>query len=358
MDKSKTSDFLKGANIDGFLVTSQINILYLTGFKGVSQTEREALLILRQPKNILITAKLYQLEAKKLASDNLEVKIASERNEYETFIKQSFGNLERLGFESTNLTHAEHKKFRKYFKGKFVPTEDLIEKLREIKSAVEIENITRAQFITQKAFEQVIKTIKIGQTETEIADKLISILKAKGSHGIAFEPIVASGPNSALPHHQTSQRKIKNGDTLLFDFGAKYKNYCADFSRTIFVGNPNNTQINTYNHVFVAQQKSIAKIKPGIKAKKIFNQANDYFKKLKLDQYFIHSLGHGIGLEVHEKPSLSAKSKDILTSGMVFSAEPGLYFDWGGVRIEDLVYIQNDKPKVIAKTSEFIKIKG
>jgi len=350
---------LESNKVDSLLITNPTNIFYLTGFKGVSPTEREALLILRKPKNILVTAKLYQAEAKKIASPNLEVKIAAERNEYETFIRESFKGVKRLGFESHDLKYLEFQKFKKYAKAsKFIPTKNIIENLRITKSQAEIQHITKAQLITQTAFEQIIKIIKVDQTEQEISNKLIQIMKSYEAQGPSFNPIVASGPHSALPHHVTGNRKIKKGDSLLLDFGAKYKNYCADFSRTIFIGPPNTTQQKIYDLVFKSQQTAIKKLTAGVGAKSIHNQALNVFKQEKLENRFIHSLGHGIGLEVHEKPSLSAKSKDKLTPGMVFSIEPGLYFPWGGVRIEDLAVMGTKDAKIIGKSSSFVEIKA
>lgn len=360
--QDKIKKLLDENKIDALFVTNPINIFYLTGFKGVSPTEREALLVLYKDKKILITARLYGAETSKLSPDNLIVKIAAERNEYESFIKESLQvglpteALAKVGFEAANLTFAEHKKYKKFTGGKFLPTKNLIEKLRIIKTEEEIAKIKKAQLITQAAFEQTLKTIKVGQTESEIADKLISIMKSLGAAGPSFEPIVASGPNSALPHHKTGKRKIKKGDTLLFDFGAKFDNYCADFSRTVFVGNANTTQRKTYDLVEKAQTIAISKIKSKASAKKVFEASHQVFQKEGLDKHFIHSLGHGIGLEVHESPSLSLKSKDILQNNMVFSVEPGLYFPWGGVRIEDLVVIKNGRANILGKKSRFIKI--
>lgn len=357
MQNIDTNALLKEGKLGALLVTNPINIFYLTGFKGVSETEREALLIIKKPKSILITAKLYQTEARRVASDNLSVNIAAERDEYENFIKESLKGVKRLGFEPHDLKFAEHKKFRKYQKGiKLVPTKNLVENLRITKSNDEIANIKHAQLITQKVFNLTLPTIKIGQTELEIAEKIKTLTRHFTHQGQAFEPIIASGPNSALPHHVTSKRKIKKGDALLFDFGAKYKNYCADFSRTIFIGKASDTERNIYHLVYKSQQDAIRTVKPNIKAKTVFETVHKVFKKEKVDSHFFHSLGHGIGLEVHEGPSLSNKSKDKLQKGMVFSIEPGLYFPWGGVRIEDLVLMDGNKAKIIGKASSFLEL--
>lgn len=349
---------IKSKNLNGFIVTSPVNIFYLCGFKGISLAEREALLIYN-PRATLITARLYQNEALKLESKNLKVIIADERNEINRFILESFrGSTIKIGFEEHDIKYSELRQFRKILKGKkLIPTKHLIENLRIIKTSEEIKNIKKAQVISQKALYQIIRLIKARQTEAEIADVLVKIIKNLGGQGLAFEPIVASGPNSALPHYATGQRKIKKGDVLLFDFGAKYKNYCADLSRTVFIGKAKNEHRNIYDHVFNAQQKIIEKIEHGIKASKAHQTVDSHFKEKNIHQNFLHSLGHGIGLEVHEKPSLSRNSKDKLTEGMVFSVEPGLYFpEWGGVRIEDLVVIQDSKAKILGKKSEFIEI--
>ncbi len=349
---------LKVKGLDGLIVTNPVNIFYLTGFRGVSPAEREAILIVNQYRSALITARLYQSEALQFKSKSLDVKIASERNEINKFIKDQLAKSKNVAFEEHDLKFSEFRQFKKLLKGKkLVPLKHLVEDLRIIKTADEIKKIERAQTISQQAFSKIIKTVKVGQTEAEIAETLAKIIKSLGGQGLAFEPIIASGPNSALPHHVTSNRKIKAGEVLLFDFGAKYANYSADLSRTVFVGRAREEHAKIYHHVALAQQKAIAEIKHGIKAPRAHKTATSHFKKNNLEEYFLHSLGHGIGIEIHEKPSLSAKSKDILKEGMVFSVEPGLYFpDWGGVRIEDLVIIQNGQAKILGQSASFIEI--
>ena len=335
-------DRLTSKKIDAAIVTNPTNIFYLTGFKGVSPHEHEALLVITRKGPTLITARLYQQEALKVYSRDLRVKIAGERNEINNFIKDQLKGLAAVAFEEHDLTFSEFRQFKKLLKGtKLKPVKHLVEDIRITKTSDEIKNIERAQIVSQIAFGEVVKTLKIGQRETEIAETLIKVLKSLGSQGIAFEPIVASGPNAALPHYVTGQRKIKAGDALLFDFGARFNNYCADLSRTVFVGRASSVQRNIYAHVETAQKMAIAKISEGAKAKLAHNHAAKHFKNHNLDTHFLHSLGHGIGLEVHESPHLSAKSKDILRTGMVFSVEPGLYFpEWGGIRISGLVCSQ------------------
>lgn len=236
--------------------------------------------------------------------------------------------------------------------------------MRTIKTDDEIAKIEKAQIISQKAFAKIIKTLKIGQTEEEIADRLAKIIKDLGGQGLSFKTIVASGPNSGIPHHRTNQRKIANGEPLLLDFGTVFDNYHADLSRTVFIGRAKDQHANIYQHVLTAQLQALEKIRHGVKLAEAYHFANNHFKKHNLDQYFLHGLGHGIGLEVHEPPFLRATlpttnypTIQLLTNQMVFSVEPGLYFPWGGARIEDLVVIKNGKAKVLGKTvDEIIEI--
>lgn len=400
-------NILEEKKLDGLIVTNPTNIFYLSGFKGLSPTEREAILAVSNNFATLITARLYQTEARLLASSRLRIKIVDERNQILTNIKNLFKTAKRvglptetsvkMGFEQKNLTFDEHKEFKRRLnppapnysssearsnlknynssKGKFslrsnnkidlVPTKDIIENLRAKKTEEEISKIEKAQVISQRAFDQIIRTLKVGQTEEEIGEKLAQIIKSLGGQGLAFESIIASGPNSGRPHYFTGQRPIANGELLLMDFGAKYQDYCADLSRTIFIGKTDDSQKNIYNHILNAQKAAIDKISHGSKSHEIHNIASNIFKDQKLHKYFLHGLGHGIGLEVHESPHLRplAKTRDpkepieTLTENMVFSVEPGLYFPWGGVRIEDLVVIKNGKANIVGKFhAEIIEI--
>jgi Xaa-Pro aminopeptidase len=364
------------SDIDALIITNPYNILYLCGFKGFSDTEREAILVChsglsrikqkdsgvaslpRMTMFTLITARLYQTEANKLKSKDLDVKISSERDKIQQLIFETLKGCQKIGFEKSNLTVAEHERYKNLLPGKdFIATENIVEDLRKIKTAGEIAKIEKAQIISQNALASLLPTIKAGQTEAELAERLESIMRSLGSQGAAFTSIIASGPNSGIPHHATSDRRLTIHDTLLFDFGAKYQYYCADLSRTVFVGKPNGRQVNIYNHVANAQRSAIAKITNGIKNHEPFQTANNLFIKNKLDSYFLHGLGHGIGLEVHEEPYLRhTANEQALTNNMVFSVEPGLYFPWGGVRIEDLVVIENGKPRVLGKMQEGIVV--
>ena len=363
MDKlHKFQKKIKEKNLDGFIVTNPVNIFYLTGFKGISPTEREAILIATPNFAVLICPKLYRTEALKLKSPKLKIKITDERNRMLDAAEQLLSKAKNVGLEEANLTYSEFRHFKKELIGKkLIAHKNLIEEMRVVKLEDEFKKIERAQIISQKAFDQVIKTIKAGQCEAEIAEKLLKIIKDLGGQGLAFESIVASGKNAAVPHHVSGRRKIKKGEVLLFDFGAKYKDYCADLSRTVLVGNVSDKIKNIYSLVERAQKEAIQNITHGIKSHKPHEHTADIFKKENLHDYFLHGLGHGIGLEVHEAPHLRSLSKskkstrETLKEGMVFSVEPGLYFpSWGGVRIEDLVTIKDGRAKVLGKLLEGI----
>jgi len=362
--QNRLKDFvkkLKEKNLGGFIVTNPVNIFYLSGFRGISPQERESILIF-SPRATLITAKLYQAEALKLQSKDLRITIADEKNKIFDIAQKLLRNAKKVGFEGNDLKYTEFKEFKKKLpKVKLNPFKNFIEDMRILKTADEIRKIEKAQIISQKAFFEIVKTIKAGQTEEEISEKLYKIIKSLGAQELAFKSIVATGKNSALPHYVSGKSKVKKGDVLLFDFGAKYKNYCADLSRTIFAGKVSDEKRNIYSLVKRAQKEAIQKIIHGIKSHKPHEHAVDIFRKENLDDYFLHGLGHGIGLAVHEAPHLRPQSKskkstsETLREGMVFSVEPGLYFPkWGGVRIEDLVTIKNGRAKVLGKLSSGI----
>src|SRR3989344_3607485 len=353
---------LKAKNLDGFIVTNPVNIFYLAGFRGISSTEREAILIMTPKSATLICPKLYQAEALKLSSAKLKIKITDERSRMLDAVRKLLSKAKNVGFEETNLAYSEFRHFKKELKGtKLIAQKNLVEEMRVVKQDEEIKKIEKAQIISQKVFFEIVKTLKTGQREAEIAEKLAKIIKNLGGEGLAFESIIASGKNAAVPHHVTGRKKIKTGEVLLFDFGAKYKTYCADLSRTVLVGKVSDDIRNIYSLVQRAQKETIKKIVHGTESRKPHEHAVNIFKKQNLHEYFLHGLGHGIGLEVHEAPHLRPRHKDkksedeILKEGMVFSVEPGLYFPkWGGVRIEDLVTIKGGKTRVLGKLSEGI----
>ena len=356
---------LKKASLDGILISSVGNINYLTGYSNFSKDEREAYLIIGQDFQYIITDGRYAAAVKNLIP-NFTLYERGHNNPTENLLKNLKKKVQNLGVEENNLTVSEHKFFRKYFR----KIKDLdIKDHRSIKSPEEIKKIEAAAKLGDKAFEFILKKIKEGITEEELAFEIELYIKKNGAT-LSFPSIVAFGANSSVPHHQTGNTKLKKGDFVLLDFGVKFKNYCSDMTRTVFFGKVTDKQRKIYEMVLEAQERTVdfvnESIKKGkeVKAKDVDKVARQYIFSKGFPS-IPHSLGHGIGLEVHESPHLSPKSKDILQEGMVFSIEPGIYLpagrqgipDFGGVRIEDLyVFEKKGLRQITNSPKEFIEV--
>jgi len=333
---------LFGKNFDAVLISSIPNIIYLTGFNGFSSEEREAYLLLTTRNNYIFTDSRYSEVAEKIKDFKL-IEISSAKN-FGQALKDivTLEKIKKLAVDDSNLKISEVIQIKKAVR--ICPDKNVIENLRKFKSDLEIKNIKKACNLGDKTFKFILSKIKLGITEKEIAKK-IEIFILENNAEISFRPIVAFSENSSSPHHVSSNRKLKKNEIVLLDFGVKLDNYCSDMTRAIFFGKANNKQRQIYKTVLKAQSKAIEILESSILNHKSINgsEVDHVARKYIEDQGFPtipHSLGHGIGLEVHEKPSLSVKSKDILQTGMVFSIEPGIYIsDFGGVRIEDLVFI-------------------
>lgn len=215
-----------------------------------------------------------------------------------------------------------------------------------VKQEYELENIKKACAITDKAFTSLLPHIKEGMTENELAAELEYLMRTFGASGTSFDTIICFGPNSSVPHHETGGTKLKFGDVILIDFGCKVGGYCSDCTRTFLFGDgkKHNEFKQAYDHVLTAHMLVKEKVTSGFTGKQADAIARDYLKKQHLDKYFTHSLGHGIGINIHEFPRLSYLSNDVLVNGMVFSDEPGVYFEGNfGIRIEDSVTLANGK---------------
>lgn len=332
--------------LDGVLISSVSNISYLTGYTNFSEREREAYLIVGRQFKYIITDGRYSESVRKQVT-HFQLFERGHKTPIEKLFKNLKKNIKRLGIEEDNLTVSEHKLIKKHFK----KTKHFeLSKVRSIKSNEEIKKIATACKLGDLAFDFILKQIKVGVTEKQIALELEDFIRQKGAQ-FSFPAIVAFGKNSSIPHHQIGGDilKKKEGQFILLDFGVKVDDYCSDMTRTIFFGEPSNEQKDTYETVLKAQQKavdfinsSIQSHKP-IKAFQVDKVARDYILS-KGFPTIPYSLGHGIGLEVHENPYLSPKSKEVLKEGMVFSIEPGIYLpNFGGVRIEDLFVYENGK---------------
>lgn len=248
-----------------------------------------------------------------------------------------------LYVDYTKETVSDYNKYSE-FGFRILDAFEIIKSLRTIKTEKQIKSIKKACEITEKAYYTAIKEIKLGITEIQLKDRLEELMLSMGAESIAFETIVAFNDNSAVPHHQTGDTQLTENSVVLVDMGCKINGYCSDLTRTAFFGTPSQKFLDCYQAVLQANLKAEQEVCSGMSGKKADWFARECLKEKGLDKYFTHSLGHGIGMDIHEYIALSPKSKDILADGMVFSIEPGVYFDKEfGIRIEDTVVLVDGK---------------
>lgn len=332
--------------LDALIISSPANISYLTRFSS-----RDSYLLISKKANIYITDSRYTEEAKNGLKGQLPIRKIN-GSVFQTIADACNDlKLKRIGFEEKFLSFAGYKKMRKELtKGiDLIPAGDLVEQLREIKDADELEKIKRAAQITIKAFKFIKDFVVPGRTEIEIAAELERFVRYNGARSSSFDIIVGSGPNSSYPHHLTSQRKIKNNEPVLIDMGVEYMGYKSDLTRVFFLGKMNPILKTINDVVRKAQYKAIKEIKPAVPIDKIDTAARQYITQKGYGGFFGHNLGHGIGLEVHEKPRIAQKETSPLKRGMIFTIEPGVYLPGKfGVRIEDMVLVTRKGCEVIS----------
>ena len=325
---------MNGLSCEGLLVTNMVHVRYLSGFTGT-----EAALLIRKMSQYLMTDSRYVTQAGKQAKGYKVIQITRRDQGYaENIINK---NVKNLAFEPDGMTHARYLDLKKLLKGvKLVRFDDTIRKKREVKTDAEARLIKKAADIAKKAFDDVAGKIAPGMTENEVAAMLEAKMRELGSEKVPFDTIVASGKRGALPHGVASDKKLGKGDLVTIDFGAVYKGYQSDQTITVSLGKPSAKKREIYEIVRSAQEKAIAIIRPGAVMMDIDAAAREHIKGQGYGKYFGHGLGHGVGLETHEGPSLAPSSKDKLKTGNVVTVEPGIYIpSFGGVRIEDMVIV-------------------
>jgi Xaa-Pro aminopeptidase len=327
---------LEAGGLDGMLVTHLPNIRYLTGFSGTA-----ALLLVRSDATILISDFRYASQATAEAGLVAAVEI-DQRSVWER-LGRILANRspDTLGIEPHSLTVRDAERVSGLTRGRVIPTAELIEAQRAVKAPEEVAAIRAAAVLAQEALAEVLPTVRVGQTEADVGSSLEAALRRRGSEWHPFPTIVASGPRSALPHARTSQRTIGAGELLLLDFGARVDGYCADLTRTVVVGTrADDRQRAVHDLVQTAQRRAIDHLRSGMPAREGDALARDVIVTRGFGEAFGHSLGHGLGLEVHEAPRLAPNSEVPLPAHAVVTVEPGVYFPgWGGVRLEDDVYL-------------------
>ena len=337
---------LDNNNLDGLIVSSAANITYLTKYLS-----RDSYLLVSRKQNFYFTDSRYTEEAK----INLEAMVSIKKANGSVFKLIAEACLElglkRIGFEERILPYAEYKKIQECAgtQAEFVPTHGLIEELRQIKEPEEIKKIRQAVDITGQALKFIEKFIKPGKKELEVAGELERFIRQKGASKASFEIIVASGPNSSLPHHLTSGRKIGKGEPVLVDMGVEYEGYKSDLTRVFLPSKIDVLCQKVYGIVLEANKRALEKANTAKLISEIDRCGRGYIAQNGMLEFFGHNLGHGVGLEVHEEPHVSSKENTQVKPGMVFTIEPGIYLPGKfGIRIEDMVLVSKKGAEVLS----------
>lgn len=340
-------DSYKKQGIDAFLVTNLNSIKYLTGFLGSA-----AVLLITKKKAYFITDFRYKTVIQGTLPSDYEA-VISKQGSFD-FLKKYIkkDKLKKIGFESNTLNYDAFLSLKKDFDAKFVPVAGLIEEIGAVKEDYELDCIRKAVEITDRAFEHILANIVPGKTtEKDLAADISYFQMKLGGEKNAFDPIVASGENSALPHARPTDRVIQYGDLLTLDYGTVYKGFNSDMTRTIAIGQISDDRRNIYNIVFEAQRRAVDAIKAGVVCKTVDAVARDYISEHGFGDNFGHGLGHGLGYEVHEGPRLNRFSKGKLKVNNVVTVEPGIYIEGlGGVRIEDDVIVTAEGCEILNRT--------
>lgn len=332
---------------EGAIISSKANIFYYSGF-----TSEDALLYISHTCLALLTDSRYTVQAKEQAPD-FEI-VDSAIMEYLKKVPET-----DIYIEENYLTVAEKNRFEENMPSKsFISGQKMISYPRYIKDSAEIAKIKAAEALGDAAFSHILQFIKPGISEKSLAFELEMFMKKNGASDLSFETVCASGIRSSMPHGTASEKIIRHGDFLTLDFGCVLDGYCSDMTRTVIVGSPTDSrQTEIYNLVLKAQETALEMICPNIKCADADKAARDVIEQGGYGKCFGHSLGHSVGIEIHENPNLSPKSQDILTPGNVVTVEPGIYIEnFGGVRIEDLIVITDSGYENLTKSDKHLTI--
>jgi Xaa-Pro aminopeptidase len=346
---------IHAAHIDALVLTSLPNVRYLTGFSGSS-----ALVLVTQRDLHFITDFRYDTQVAEEVGDLATIRIEAQSLWTGLWnLVAGLSGIDIVGFESAHLLHRDFQRLLSDGqRWQWRPQVNLVETLRETKDADEVALIRYAGGIATRALSRTLKEIRPGMTELSVAGILEHALRDEGSEDFPFATIVASGPRAALPHARASAREIESGDLLLLDFGAQYKGYCSDVTRTMVVGRATSEQREIYEIVRHANAVAAKSVRAGMKGQEADGLARRYIEEKGFGAAFGHSLGHGLGLEVHEAPRLAKTVETLLGAGAVVTIEPGIYRPgWGGVRIEDDVHLAPSGPEILTDfTRELVEV--
>lgn len=347
MDHQLRRDTLAGRlsdlEIDALLITTLSNVRYLTGFTGSNGQVLTAV----DGSSVLFTDGRYTEQA---AQETQGMQIVMARDLRAPLVETlSAHDVSRLGFEDDQVTVATHRRWTDALEDiELVGTRGEVARQRWVKDDEELDHLRSAQRATDQAFENILDWIALGQTERQVAHQLERMILREGADGLAFESIVAFGEQAAEPHHHPGHRPLAEGDVIKLDFGARWRGYHADMTRTVAFGEPLPVLRKVHDVVQAAQQAGIDAVRAGTPAVEVDAAARRVIEEAGYGERFAHGLGHGVGLDIHEGPGLSRESDDVLPAGAVVTIEPGIYLPGvGGVRIEDMVEVTDDGCRVL-----------
>lgn len=334
------------AGLDGLVVSAPANIFYLSGFRGSAGA-----LLVTSDRALLFSDFRYRLQAARQAPDweFVEVPRRLFARLGETAAE---AGLQRLGFNPAHLTCQRREQLAGAAPNvELMPAEGLVEELRAVKSPDELEAIRAAVALSDQAMARLVELLRPGAVERDLALEAEFLMRRAGAEAVAFDLIIASGPNSALPHAEAGERKLAPGDLVVMDIGARKAGYCSDMTRTYAVGEASAQAREIYRIVYQAQRAAAAEVRPGAVCRELDRLARSVIENAGFAEYFGHGLGHGVGVEVHEAPRLGKEEERRLVAGNMVTVEPGIYLpEVGGVRLEDLLAVTEDGAETLTRS--------
>ncbi|WP_446899349.1 M24 family metallopeptidase [Clostridium sp. LBM24168] len=343
----KLRESMEKKKLDGVLLIGDPNRNYLSGFTG-----NESYSLITQSKAFFITDSRFTEQAQQQVKD-YEILEYSKSGSFVDFLSELIkkNGVKRLGFEENIVTYNNYNLYNSNLNCEFIPMEGIVENIRIIKDDEELDLIKSAAEIADKAFSHIVDYIKEGMTEREIGLELEFYMKKSGASSLSFPSIIASGQRSSLPHGEATDKVVKKGEFLTLDFGCVYKEYCSDMTRTLVIGKPSAKMVEIYNIVLKAQELALKEYKSGVSSASVDAIARNYITENGYGKNFGHSLGHGVGREIHESPIIGYRDNINLKEKMVVTDEPGIYIPgFGGVRIEDLLMVTKNGGEALSKS--------
>lgn len=346
----KIRNYIAEQGWGAFLVTKPENIRYLSGFSSGS----DARLLITAQEQYIFTDGRYLEQVKRECPDWELIRISGAGLDSLAAICDKYNS---LLIESNHVTYELYCQMTAALKTQLVPVANIIEKFRAVKDDRELELLRQAAKIGDVVFTRICGEIQVGVSERYLANRIACFLREEGCSGESFATIAVAGENAALPHGQPGDRLLQRGDMLTLDFGGFYRGYAGDMTRTVVIGEASSKVRDVYRRVLEAQELGIVAVTAGAGCREIDQQVRQKLTFGELERYFVHGTGHGVGLEIHEMPTLSARSESILEENMVVTVEPGVYIPgWGGIRIEDTVIVKNGGCEIITRSDKGLLI--